>query len=83
MLVISLSILSYSIINQVHSETWLATLQYHPDYAMPWYLYVYASDIALGGVLIQVTNQGTQQVVAFISKKFSAVALLTKLLFKT
>jgi hypothetical protein len=43
---------------------------YHPNYEVPWYLYVDASDVALGGVLIQVVNQ-EQQVLAFISKKFT------------
>jgi hypothetical protein len=39
----------------------------HPDYALEWYLYVDASDIAVGGVLIQVTTEAVQQVVAFVS----------------
>jgi hypothetical protein len=43
----------------------------HPDYASEWYLYVDASDIAVGGVRIQVTTEAVQQVVAFVSQKFS------------
>ncbi|MFN9904848.1 MAG: Ty3/Gypsy family RNase HI domain-containing protein, partial [bacterium] len=38
------------------------------------YLYVDASDVAIGGVLIQVSDQGQQQVIAFISKKFTTSA---------
>ena len=48
---------------------------YHPDYTLEWFLYVDASDIALGGVLIQVTAEKVQQVVAFVSKKFSAASI--------
>lgn len=47
---------------------------YHPDYNLPWFLYVDASDIALGGVLIQVTVDKVQQIIAFVSKKFNAAS---------
>ena len=47
---------------------------YHPDYSLPWYLYVDASDVACGGVLIQLTSDSVQQVIAFVSKKFTATA---------
>jgi len=48
---------------------------YHPDYTLPWFLYVDASDVAVGGVLIQVTLEGQQQVIAFVSKKFTSSAV--------
>lgn len=47
---------------------------YHPDASLDWFLYVDASDVALGGVLIQKTLDGVQQVIAFVSHKFSTVA---------
>ena len=47
---------------------------YHPDYALPWFLYVDASDLACGGVLIQLADNSIQQVIAFVSKKFTATA---------
>ena len=47
---------------------------YHPDYSLPWFLYVDASDVAMGGVLIQIATDGVQQVIAFVSKKFTASA---------
>ena len=47
---------------------------YHPNYRLPWFLYVDASDVAMGGVLIQVTEGDQQQVIAFVSRKFTASA---------
>jgi hypothetical protein len=47
---------------------------FHPDYSLPWFLYVDASDVAVGGVLIQVTLEGIQQVIAFVSKKFTTTS---------
>jgi hypothetical protein len=47
---------------------------YHPDYKLDWYLYVDASDLAFGGVLIQREYNGVQQVITFISHKFSKTA---------
>ena len=47
---------------------------YHPDYGLPWFLYVDASDEAVGGVLIQLVNETEQQVIAFVSKKFTPTA---------
>ena len=47
---------------------------FHPDYTLPWFLYVDASDVAVGGVLIQVTVEGIQQVIAFVSKKFTTTS---------
>ena len=47
---------------------------YHPDYDLPWFLSVDASDVACGGVLIQVTTQNQQQVISFVSKKFTTSA---------
>ena len=47
---------------------------YHPDYTLPWFLYVDASDLACGGVLIQLADNSVQQVIAFVSKKFTATA---------
>ncbi|MFO0006106.1 MAG: ribonuclease H family protein, partial [bacterium] len=44
---------------------------YHPSYNLQWFLYVDASEVAVGGVLIQVTKEGMQQVIAFVSKKFT------------
>jgi hypothetical protein len=41
---------------------------------LDWFLYVDASDIAVGGVLVQRTSDGVQQVVAFVSQKFSKAA---------
>jgi hypothetical protein len=46
----------------------------HPDYNLPWFLYVDASDYAVGGVLVQLLEDSLQQVVAFVSKKFTANA---------
>ena len=46
----------------------------HPDFSLDWFLYVDASDIAVGGVLVQKTVEGVQQVVAFVSQKFSKTA---------
>ena len=48
---------------------------FHPDYTLPWFLYVDASDVAVGGVLMQVTSEGEQQVVAFVSKKFTTSSI--------
>ena len=48
---------------------------FHPDYSLPWFLYVDASDVAVGGVLIQVALDGVQQVIAFVSKKFTTSSL--------
>jgi len=48
---------------------------FHPNYELKWYLYVDASDAAVGGVLIQVKEDGEQQVVAFVSKKFSSSSI--------
>ena len=45
---------------------------YHPNYSLPWFLYVDASDVAVGGVLLQVLSDGVQQVIAFVSKKFTS-----------
>ena len=47
---------------------------YHPDYDLSWFLYVDASDVAVAGVLIQLTGDGLQQVIAFVSKKLTATA---------
>jgi hypothetical protein len=47
---------------------------YHPNYSLPWYLYVDASDFAVGGVLVQRLEDQTQQVLAFVSKKLSSTA---------
>jgi hypothetical protein len=46
----------------------------HPDFSLDWFLYVDASDLAVGGVLVQRTKMGVQQVVAFVSQKFSRTA---------
>jgi hypothetical protein len=46
----------------------------HPDYSLPWLLYVDASDWAVGGVLIQIQPDKTQEVIAFVSKKFTTTA---------
>lgn len=46
----------------------------HPDFTLPWFLYVDASDLAVGGVLVQIAEGSIQQVVAFVSKKLSATA---------
>lgn len=48
----------------------------HPDYSLDWYLYVDASDLAVGGVLVQRTPDKVQQVIAFVSQKFTAAAVL-------
>ena len=48
---------------------------FHPDYNLPWFLYVDASEVAVGGVLIQVTLDGVQQVISFVSKKFTTSSL--------
>ena len=53
----------------VHSFTLV-----HPDYSLDWFLHVDASDLAVGGVLVQKTMEGAQQVVAFVSQKFSKAA---------
>lgn len=47
---------------------------YHPDFDLPWYLFVDASDIAIGGVLVQKTVDGQQQIISFVSKKFGDIA---------
>lgn len=47
---------------------------YYPDYNLNWYLMVDASDFAVGGVLIQKTIDGTQQIIAFVSKKLGKTA---------
>jgi hypothetical protein len=46
----------------------------HPDYNLPWFLYVDASDEAIGGVLIQLAHGSEQQIIAFTSKKFTSTA---------
>ena len=46
----------------------------HPDYTLPWFLYVDASDKAVGGVLIQLIDGSEQQIIAFVSKKFTSTA---------
>lgn len=48
---------------------------YHPDYTLPFYLYVDASDACVGGVLIQKTAEGQQQIINFVSKKLLKSAL--------
>ena len=47
---------------------------YHPDYSLDWFLYVDVSDLALGGVLVQKNSSGQQQVISFVSHKFSKTA---------
>ena len=52
---------------------------YHPDYNLRWLLMTDASDYACGGVLIQIaiSDEGVElfQVIALISKKFTANAM--------
>jgi hypothetical protein len=51
---------------------------YHPDYNLEWILKTDASDYAVGGVLIQVSEENgekVQQVITFVSKKLSGAAI--------
>jgi hypothetical protein len=50
---------------------------YHPDYNLRWILKTDASDLAVGGVLVQlamVEHVEVQQVITFVSKKLSGAA---------
>ncbi len=47
---------------------------YHPDHSLDWFLSVDASDLAVGGVLVQRDINGVQQVIAFVSRKLSKSA---------
>ena len=56
---------------------WAAQEVTFPDYALEWFLYVDASDVAVGGVLVQVrVCQGVRvpETLTFVSKKFTELA---------
>jgi hypothetical protein len=44
---------------------------YFPDYELPWIIRCDASEIGVGGVLVQVAEPNEEQIIALISKKFS------------
>lgn len=60
--------------NELKEDIRHAHILVHPNYTFEWFLYTDASDIACGGVLIQKTPDGQQQVISFVSKKFSEPA---------
>ena len=47
---------------------------HYPDYNLEWILRTDASEVGIGGVLLQLTTDGTLQPIQFISKKFSPQA---------
>ena len=65
----------FSIFEQFKGDIANSFTLFHPDYNLPWFLYGDAADVAVGGVLIQVTEDGIQQVIAFVSKKFTASSI--------
>ena len=58
----------------VKEEILKALTLVHPNYELPWVLAVDASDLAVGGVLVQVKPDGSQEVIALVSKKLTPPA---------
>jgi len=65
----------HAIFERVKEAIQHATFIYFPDYNLPWLLRVDASDVAVGAVLMQEVNNGTNdasyQPIGFSSQKFS------------